>query len=534
MTEALMEKTAEKERYFTVRNPANGQEIARYHQSDREDIDRAIEVARAAFASWSKSSFEERKKILLKASSILAENAGAYAEEIALENGKTRTDALLADVYTSADLLRYYAKRARAFLKPVRVPGNIIMPGRKCYYKFEPKGVIGVIAPWNYPLTLANGPVVSAIAAGNTVVLKPSSQTTRSGLILAEVMEKAGLPAGVLQVLTGTGSFTGQALIEHEGLDMLFFTGSTEVGKEVNLKAAEHLIPAAMELGGKDVCIVTKNAHLDRAARGVATGCFFNTGQTCIATEVILVDREVYDPFMEKLSRLVSHIKPGKEVGDVGSMTMESQLDIVKRQLKDALDKGAKIIAKGGESPDREGFWCTPVLLGDVTPDMEVVREETFGPLKPVIPYDTLDEAIELANGLQYGLSGSVFSRDIAEARMIADRLKTGSVNINDVLLTFIIHSLPFGGVKKSGMGRYHGKMGIQAFTDIKSMTEYRIPIKGEIHWWPAWPGVDKIFEGLILLLYAGGLTQRLQGLISLLRRAPVALLKSRHWDTGH
>ncbi len=529
MTESVLKKAPERERFFTIKNPATGEEVGKYPLLDREDVDRAIKKARTAFETWSKSSFGERRKILLRASSILGENSGKYADEIALENGKTRTDALLADVYTSADVIKFYAKHAQAFLKPVKVSGILTFPMRRCYYKFEPKGVVGVISPWNYPLTLSNGPVVSAIAAGNAVVLKPSSQTTRSGLIIQEVLEKAGLPPGVLQVLTGTGSLTGQALIEHEGLDMLFFTGSTEVGMEVYLKAAEHLIPVIMELGGKDVCIVTKNADLDRAARGISWGAFTNTGQTCIATEIILVEREVYEPFLEKLSELVCGMKPGKEVGCLGSMTMDSQLDIVRRQLDDALDKGAKIIAQGGECTYQEGLWCTPVLLGDVTPDMEVVREETFGPLKSVIPFDSVNEAIELANSLEYGLSGSVFSRDAKEARMIADRLKTGSVNINDVLMTFAIPSLPFGGVKKSGVGRYHGRMGLQAFTDVKSITEYWLPLKGEIHWFPVWPDVDLIFEDLNKALFAEGFAKRIIGLLSVLRRIPVAIIRSRH-----
>ncbi len=526
MTESILERAPEKERFFTIKNPATGEEVGRYPVMDREDVDRAVTLARDTFKTWSGSSFEQRSRILLKASSILGENAGKYADEIAAENGKTRTDALLAEVYTAAGLMKYYGKHVEAFLKPVRVPGIIALPLRKCYYKFEPKGVVGVISPWNYPLTLSNGPVISAIAAGNTVLLKPSSQTTRCGLIVQEILEKAGLPPGVLQVLTGPGSLTGQALIEHEGLDMLAFTGSTETGKEVYLQAAEHLIPAIMELGGKDVCIVTKNADLDRAARGASWGCFTNTGQTCIANEIILVDKEVYEPFVQKLSELVRKMKPGKEVGCLGSMTMNSQLEIVRRHLEDALEKGAKIIAQGGESTFQEGLWCSPVLLGDVTPDMAVMREETFGPVKPIVPYDTLDEAIELANSLEYGLSGSVFSRDLEEARRIADRLKTGSVNINDVLMTFAVPSLPFGGVKNSGVGYYHGKLGLIAFTDIKSITEYRIPIKGEIHWFPMWPDVDLIFEDLNMVLFADGIAKRCKGLLSMLRRVPLSLLR--------
>ncbi len=518
MTETTLEQApvAQERRLFAINNPASGTEVARYPLMYREEVDQAIRSARQAFGSWSHSTFAERKRILLKASSFLAENAGNYADEIVAENGKTRTDALIADIFTTTHLMKFYAHHAEKYLKPVRrLPGIIIAPLRRCYYKFEPKGVVGVISPWNYPFTLSAAPVISAVMAGNTVVLKPSSQTTRSGLIVKEVLESGGLPPGVIQVITGMGSVTGQALIEHEGLDMLFFTGSTEVGREVNVRAAEHLIPTILELGGKDVSIVTRKADLDRAAHGIVWGCFTNAGQTCIGTEIILVDKAVYRPFLEKISALTSQLKLGKESGEVGAMTMTAQLEIVQRQLADALAKGATIACTGQGDTQRPGNWFVPTLLTEVSTDMDVFSQETFGPLKPVIPYESLDEAIELANSVEYGLSGSVFTKDMAEGRWIADRLKTGSVNINDVLLTYAIPSLPFGGVKKSGIGNYHSKSGIRSFTDVKSITETKIPLKREVYWYPMWPNTDLMLEGLIALLYARKLTKRLSALLS-------------------
>jgi acyl-CoA reductase-like NAD-dependent aldehyde dehydrogenase len=510
---------------FVIKNPATGSDIESYPLMDREDVDKVVATARKKFESWSQSSFAERKRILIRASQYLADNAGVYAEQIAAENGKTKLDALLADVYTAIDLLKYIGNHAERFLKPVKhIPGSLVAPLRKNSYIFQPKGVIGIISPWNYPFTLSASPVTSALAAGNTVILKPSSQTTRSGMIVKEVFDNAGLPEGVLQILTGTGSLTGQALIEHEGLDMLFFTGSTDVGLQVSAKAAERLIPVILELGGKDVAIVTKNADLDRASHGVAWGAFTNTGQTCIGTEIVLVDRTVYEPFMNKFLPIIKNLKLGKGVGELGSMTMESQRQIVQAQLEDALKKGAKVIYTGPPVPDNKGLWCTPTLLSDVTPDMDVFHQETFGPLKSIITYDTLEEAIQIANSVKYGLSGCVFTKDSQEGNWVAERLKVGSVNINDCLLTYAMPALPFGGLKKSGLGYYHGEMGLRAFTDVKSITENNLPLKKELHWYPMLNDLDKILEALIKLLYSGNARRRIFAYLSLLPKFPKIL----------
>lgn len=502
----------ELKREYAVRDPATGEEVGRYPLMGRDEVDRAVKRAREAFANWKNSSFKERKRIFLRAAQIIAENAEDYADRIARENGKTRTDAMLADLFPAADLFKYYAKKGEAFLSPVRVSGSILLPGRRAYYVFEPRGVVGAIAPWNYPFSLSAGPVISAVMAGNAVVLKPSSQTTDAGLIVKEILDKAGLPEGVVQVVTGNGAITGQALIEHPDLDMLFFTGSTAIGRQVNIKAAERLIPAVMELGGKDVAIVTKNADLDRAANGVAFGAFTNCGQTCIGTELILVDRAVYEPFVAKLTAVTKRLKTGKRPGQIGSMTMAEQLRIVEDQVKDAKEKGARVVT-GGEREPGPGMFFRPTLFLDTTPDMKVRKDETFGPLKPVIPFDGIDEAIEIANSTEYGLSGAVFTRDLVEGRLIASRLKTGSVNINDVLITYAAPSLPFGGAKHSGVGRYHGKMGLRAFTDVKSITEFNWPLKREPYWYPLPENADKVAAAALRAFFIPGILNRIKGI---------------------
>jgi acyl-CoA reductase-like NAD-dependent aldehyde dehydrogenase len=524
-----VETRDESRREYTVKDPATGAVVKTYPLMDAAKVDAAVARARAAFPAWSATPFAQRRRIFKRAAGVLAENAVSYADRIAAENGKTRLDALLADVFAVADHLKYYARHGEKFLRPVRVSGSILLPGRKGYYTFEPKGVVGVISPWNYPFTLSAGPTIAALMAGNTVVLKPSEQTTDSGIMVREILELAGLPRGVVEVVTGPGSITGQALIEHPGLDMLFFTGSTAIGRRVNVKAAERLIPAVMELGGKDVAIVTRHADLDRAAHGAAWGSFFNTGQTCIGTELILVDRAVYPEFVEKLKAIVGCLRPGKKAGQLGAMTMSAQYDIVADQLDDALAKGAKCLV--GAKPDRErdGRFFPPVVLTDTTPDMKVRTDETFGPLKPVIPYDTIDEAVAIANANEYGLSGSVYTQDLKEGRYIARRLKTGSVNINDALITYANPGLPFGGVKNSGVGRYHGKMGLRAFTDIKSITEFGWHLKREPFWYPLPENADLVAADTMRALFSTNPLHRLTSAARMVKNLYSIVQRERH-----
>lgn len=495
--------TENQRKFFSVVNPATGEEVGKYPFMSAQEVNSAVERARKKFEEWSRSSFKQRREILLKASSILAENAYHYAEVISKETGKTRFDALLAEVATVCDVMHYYGKNAEKFLAPVKVGGNIFLPGRKAYYVFEPKGVIGVISPWNYPFTLCAGPVITAISAGNTVVLKPASQTPGSALALQEILLKAGLPESVFEVVTGSGAVTGDALIEHPALEMLFFTGSTEVGRRVYTKAAQKLKPAIMELGGKDPAIVTKNADIKRAVHSIAWGAFTNCGQTCIGMEICLVERAVFDEFLREFLEIARSLKCGQQVGEIGSMTMADQLRIVESQVEDAVAKGAKVLVGGRRDASSKGMYYPPTVLTDVTMDMKLMMEETFGPLLPIIPYDDVEEAVKIANSTPYGLSSSVFSKDLDEARAIAGKLKTGSVNINDCFVTFAMTSLPFGGVKDSGIGRYHGDIGIRAFTNIKSISEFNLDIQKEFYHYPIDPSMEKGLQSMLVAVFS-------------------------------
>ena len=512
-TGALRRRVRYEDRMFSIFNPATGDKLGEYPVMDSQKVDEVVQSAREAFSTWSQSTFARRREIFLDAAAHLAENADHYAGVIASETGKTLFDAILSEIFPTCDLLHFYAKNAEKFLRPVRVGGNRVLPGRRAWYEFEPRGVVGVVAPWNYPFCLAAGPVISALAAGNTAVLKPASQTTASGIILEEIFSAAGLPRGVLQTLTGSGPVTGRALIEHPGLDMLFFTGSTDVGLEVSRAAAERLIPAVMELGGKDAMIVTRNADLERAANAAVWGAFFNSGQTCIGVEFCFVERTVYEGFLGKVCRIAESIKSGTSDGQLGSMTVEQQRSLVEDQIADAVAKGARVEAGGMRRGNGKGLFFAPTVLTGVRPGMRIWEEETFGPVLPVIPFDDRDEALRMANSTVFGLSGSVFSNDPEEARWYADRMQTGSVNINDCLVTFTFPSLPFGGVKHSGVGYYHSELGIRNFCRIKSVTEFRAGGPREFFYYPVANGAREALKAGLVALYSRSPLKRLKAL---------------------
>lgn len=502
-----------KEGGFSVVNPASGEKVGEYPLMSREEVAGIVDRARRAFPAWSETPFSTRAEILRRAAGYLAENAERYARVIRSETGKTDLDALLAEIFPTCDLLHYYAKNGEKFLRPVKAGGSMVLPGRKAYYTFEPRGVIGIIAPWNYPFTLASGPVISALAAGNTVVLKPSSQTTASGKLLEEIFKEAGLPDQALQVVTGSGSGTGRALIENRNVDMLFFTGSTEVGMEVNQAAARNLVPAVMELGGKDSMVVSRNADLERAAHAAVWGAFFNSGQTCTGVEFCFVQRPIYAAFLSKVLTIAGEIESGTLAGQVGSMTMESQVRIVEDQIEDAVARGAQVQLGGRRVERGEGLFFAPTVITGIQPEMKIWREETFGPILPIVAFDSPDEAIRMANSTRYGLGGSVFSEDMEEARMYASRMETGSVNINDCLVTYAFPSLPFGGAKASGVGYYHGEQGIRNFCRVKSMTEFKGMYSKEFFHYPVSARVKEAMEAVLVLLYSNSMRARWRAL---------------------
>ncbi len=469
---------------FEKRSPVSGELLGTYPITSREDVDAAVARARSAFGAWRQTSIESRLSMVKRLKAVVTERGEEYARRISEDTGKPLFDALLTELLSVPLFIDYYVKEAPRILARKKVPTPILFPGKTSYVEHFPVGVVAVISPWNFPFQLSVVPMVSALIAGNTVVLKPSEVTPIVGELIEDLVRRAGLPRGVVEVVHGDGS-TGAALAE-ANVDKIFFTGSVATGRKVMAAAAKKPIPVELELGGKDVFIVCADANLERTVRGAMWGGLVNCGQMCTSVERILVERSVHDRFVDLLQREIALVKVGgpDEEADMGPMTFPKQIATVERHIADAVAKGAKVLF-GGKRVDRPGQFFEPTLLTEVRPGMEIYDEETFGPVLPVIAVDSLDEAVRMANDHQYGLTASVWTRDVKKGVDIASRLECGQVNVNDVVVSVGNPVLPFGGVKASGFGRYHGPEGLLAFTHQKAIMVDRGWLDTEPFWFP-------------------------------------------------
>jgi acyl-CoA reductase-like NAD-dependent aldehyde dehydrogenase len=485
---------------FEKRSPVTGEKLAEFHATNEAGVKAAVARARSAFESWKETTLARRLELLLRIKEVVKVHGEEYARRISEDTGKPLVDSLLTELMTVPLFLDYYQKEAPKVLARKKVPGNILFPGKTSYVEHFPIGVVAVISPWNFPFQLSMVPMVSALIAGNTVVLKPSEVTPITGEIIREIFQRIGLPTGVVEVVQGDGA-TGAALCDCD-VDKIFFTGSVATGRKVMTAAAKKPIPVELELGGKDAMIVLADAHLERAAKAAAWGGLVNCGQMCTSVERIFVEAKVHDRFVELLLREVERVRVGgpDEQADIGPMTFPRQLDTVDRHVKDALEKGAKVLT-GGARLDRPGQFYAPTLLTGVKTDMEIYREETFGPVLPVVKVESADEALRLANDHQYGLVGSVWTSDKKKGLAIASRMVCGQVTVNDVIVSVGNPALPFGGVKNSGFGRYHGPEGILAFTNQKAIMVDGGRLKTEPFWFPyagKYEGMKDVFHGLL------------------------------------
>ena len=505
---------------FEVRSPVDGHVVGEYPVFGEEDISKAVGKARFSYDKWKAVALKQRARLLLKGASVIADMADEIVDVITSETGKKKLEAMMTEVYLVADLFHYYGKNVEDFLSPVKVPTPMVLPRRRSYYQFHPRGVIAVISPWNYPFLLSMGPLISAMAAGNGAVLKPSSQTTGCGVIATKIFKKAGFPKDLVQVVTGPGGKTGDALLAASGIDMFFFTGSTGIGRQVAELSAKRLIPFIMELGGKDALIVLGGADLDRAANAAVFASFENAGQTCIGTERCYVEAAVYDEFVLRVKNIVKNLKaaPGEGSYSLGPMITKAQQISVSKALADATAKGAKVIAKGSCS-DKGGQFLMPTCLTDVPPGTVLMDEETFGPVLPIIKVKDADEAIRLANDSKYGLSGSVFGRLDRHTKKVVDSLDTGSVSVNDVLNIMVNPNLPFGGVKRSGMGFYHSKEGLRSFCKMKSVIENKNwSKKKELYYYPYDVSDYELLKSGLRFFYSEGIGERLRNIPAALK----------------
>ena len=489
-------------------DPRTGAPLAVVPDAGPDVVAAAVARARAAAPTWGALTFKERAGHLLVVRDRLLDRADELVDVICAETGKQRAEAVTTELMAVCETIDWYTQHGAAALRPQQVaPG--MMAHKKAWIRYEPMGVVGVISPWNYPFTLSMTPLLTALFAGNTVVLKPSEVTPTVGLAIGELF--AGDPwPDLVTVVTGGGA-TGEALVR-SGVDKVVFTGSVRTGRRVMAAAADSLTPVLLELGGKDPMVVCADADLDRAARGAVWGAFQNSGQTCMSVERVYVERAVYDEFVERVVALAAEVRQDADGGDIGAMTFAPQVETVERHLADALDKGARVLV-GGSRLDRPGLWFEPTVLVDVDHTMDVMRDETFGPLLPVMAVDDVDEAVRLANDSPYGLNSSVWTSDADLGVSVANRLEAGNVCINDCIVSYALTGLPFGGVKDSGIGRVHGVQGLREFCHTKSVMAPRVATPREVWWFPVPRSLDQFGIRSMRLRYGRSLRTRLRGL---------------------
>ncbi len=487
--------------------PHTGDLIGEVPEAGAPDVQRAVERARGAFATWSRTSPRQRVRALARVRDTLVAERAHLIDRLIAETGKVRGDAL-AEVTILLETFRYYLGHAEALLADEEIT-PALLKSKRGLVAYHPLGVVGIISPWNFPLDLGFGEAIPALLAGNAVALKPSELTPLISLEVQRLTASAGLDPNLFQVVTGAGP-TGAALVEH--VDHITFTGSVAVGRQVAQAAARRLIPCTLELGGKDPMIVLRDADLDRAAAGAVWGAFFNSGQMCMSVERVYVEEPVADAFTAKVLARTRALRQGVDghyTHDVGAMTRVQQLDTVKTHLQDALDRGARVLTGGRHTPGLPPTFFEPTVLVDVDHTMAVMRDETFGPLLPIMRVRDAEEAVRLANDSPYGLNASVWSRDADVARRVARQILSGAVCVNDVVISYGIPELPFGGVKESGLGRRHGPAGLRKYTLQQTVAEDRLGLTREPNWFPYSPRV------LNLLERASGLFAGVKGLFA-------------------
>ncbi|MEU6107324.1 succinic semialdehyde dehydrogenase [Streptomyces albidoflavus] len=459
----------------TTSAPYTGAPLADLPVSAPADVEAAFARARTAQRKWAATPIAERKRILLRYHDLVLARQNEVLDLMQAENGKTRRDAFM-EVVDIGIVARYYARNAAKYLAPRRRRGAIPLLTHTTELR-HPKGVVTVISPWNYPLSMAAGDTVAALMAGNAVVQKPDTQTALTALWSMDLMYEAGLPEDVWQMVIGRGSSIGAALMDHA--DYMMFTGSTATGRQIARDAGERLIGASLELGGKNAMLVLEDADIEKAAAGAVAACFPSAGQLCVSVERLYVAESVRDEFVAAFVARAKKLRTGAAYdysADVGSLTTPAQLDTVTSHIADATAKGATVLAGGKARPDLGPLFHEPTILTDVTPEMTLYDQETFGPVVSVYSFRDEEEAISLANAGSYGLNASVWSRDGARGRAVAARVHAGTVNVNEAFAAaWGSVDAPMGGMGDSGLGRRHGAEGLLKYTEAQTVAHQRL-----------------------------------------------------------
>ncbi len=504
-------------------NPATGQILRELECAGDGEVQVAVVRARAAQEAWAEAGVRRRIAMLREFQRRLQEKKSEIAEAITREAGKPVAEALTTEVLVVLDAARFLIDNAHRLLRDEPVPhGNLVAKLKNGRLVREPYGVVGIVSPWNYPFSIPATETLAALVAGNAVVLKPSEFTSLVALELQTLLHEGGVPKDVFQVVVGDGS-TGAALIhsrgaagiDKTGIDKLVFTGSVATGKRIAAAAAERLLPVVLELGGKDPMLVLDDADVDVASSAAVWGAFVNAGQTCLSVERCYVHRSLYEAFLKACVEKTKKLRVGHGLDrdtDVGPMIHERQLQIVESHVEDAVARGARVLAGGSRLAELGRNFYKPTVLADVTHEMRIMREETFGPVLPVMAFDSDEEAVRLANDSEFGLAASVFTRNNSRGERLARSIQAGTVMVNDMVSCFGISEAPHGGVKSSGVGRTHGRFGLEEMVRLKYLDSDLMPGMKKVWWYGYGANFARQMEGFIDMQFARGLAERLRG----------------------
>jgi acyl-CoA reductase-like NAD-dependent aldehyde dehydrogenase len=487
-------------------NPATLELVGTVQVAPPEEIAEAVAEARAAQRAWGETTFAERRVVFGRLASAVLDAADEIATTVTAETGKPLLEAYTSELFVGLDNLFWSADNASRVLQPEHLNSPLYLRHKRSCLRYEPLGAVAVISPWNFPFGIPFTETVTALAAGNAVLLKPSELTPLCGALVGRLCAEAGLPAGLVRVLQGDGE-TGAALVRAPGISKVFFTGSAAVGREVGAVAGSKLRPVTLELGGKDPMLVLDDADLDRAVEGALWGAFSNCGQVCSGVERIYVARPLFGPFVEELSRRAQALRiggGGDPASELGPLIAEEQRDRVEELVADAVESGAEVRTGGGRpQTGLPGWFYEPTVLAGARGRID--REEIFGPVVTVAPCADDEEAVRLANDSTFGLGASIWTRDLDRAQRLASRLEAGSVWANDVAYSYGVGQASWGGVKQSGHGRTHSKHGLYGCTQVKfvALDSGRVPVPW---WYPYGPDAADGFRGMVDVLYRPGL----------------------------
>lgn len=502
-------------------NPATLEKLGEVPSLSEADVAERLSRARQAQVAWGQTSFAERRRVLRMLLDYIIDHQAEICRLCSTDSGKTMADAAMGEIFPVCEKIRYLIDHGEDDLRSDKRPSGLLMH-KAARVEYLPLGVVGVICPWNFPFHNILCPTVPALFAGNAVIAKTSEWTSWSAAdfqaIFDEVLTKAGYSPDLVQIITGGGE-TGRALVT-SGVEKIFFTGSPENGRKVMAAASETLTPVVLELGGKDPMIICDDADLDQAVGAAMLGVFTACGQMCVAAERLYVFDGIYDRFVDEVVQRAKALRqgpPSQDRGgdfDVGALTMPRQLEIIERQIRDAVSKGARVLVGGGRNPQLAGQFFEPTVVVDCDHTMDLVQKETFGPVMTIIRVHSEEEAIRLANDSSYGLGSSVFTKSRRRAERIAKGISAGMTVINDYGIAYMVQSAPFGGVRISGFGRINGREGLRSCCHVKTVVSDKLPLHMPMSLYPIRPTTFPMLDGAVRLFYGNGVAEKAKGAV--------------------